>query len=37
MIVNPIQTGGELLRPAQTLKMYNFMTIVKAITTKIGD
>ena len=32
---NPIQTRG-LLRPALTLKMYNFNTI-KAITTKLGD
>ena len=30
------RTRGRLLRPAPTLKIYNFMTI-KAITTKLGD
>ena len=34
--LNPIQTRAGLLRPAPTLKMYNFITI-KAITIKFGD
>ena len=34
--INPIQTGGGLLRPYQTLKLNNFKT-VKAMTTKFSD
>ena len=34
--VNPIQTGGGLLRPYQTLKLNNFKA-VKAMTTKFSD
>ena len=36
ILVNPIQTGGGLLRPYQTLKLNNFKT-VKAMTTKFSD
>ena len=35
-LINPIQTGGGLLRPYQTLKLNNFKT-VKAMTTKFSD
>ena len=35
-IINPIQTGEGLLRPAPILKVCNFMTI-KTITTKLGE
>ena len=35
-LFRPGEGEGGLLRPAPTLKMYNFMTI-KAITTKLGD
>ena len=35
-LFNPIQTGGGLRRPYQTLKLNNLKT-VKAMTTKLSD
>ena len=36
LLLNPIQTGGGLLRPYQTLRLNNFKA-VKAMTTKFSE